>query len=90
MSNLGTGLLAHAPLSRLDLAIRSNLNPADAYIWSPGRDPKTVKQSVGSDLIWGKLDVSVAYRLLLDVAREIEILLIEGAYRFRFRRGSLH
>lgn len=29
-----------APLSRLELTIRSNLNPAEAYNMVPGRDPK--------------------------------------------------
>ena len=31
---------AHAPLSRLELTIRSNLNPAEAYNMVPGRDPQ--------------------------------------------------
>ena len=31
---------AHTPLSRLELTIRSNLNPAEAYNMVPGRDPQ--------------------------------------------------
>jgi len=31
---------AHLPLSRLELTIRSNLNPAEAYNMVPGRDPQ--------------------------------------------------
>ena len=31
---------AHAPLSQLELTIRSNLNPAEAYDMVPGRDPQ--------------------------------------------------
>jgi hypothetical protein len=31
---------AHAPLSRLELTIRSKLNPAEAYNVVPGRDPQ--------------------------------------------------
>jgi hypothetical protein len=31
---------AHAPLSRLELTIRSKLNPAEAYNMVPGRDPQ--------------------------------------------------
>lgn len=31
---------AHALLSRLELTIRSNLNPAEAYNMVPGRDPQ--------------------------------------------------
>jgi hypothetical protein len=31
---------AQAPLSRLELTIRSNLNPAEAYNMVPGRDPQ--------------------------------------------------
>jgi hypothetical protein len=30
----------HAPLSRLELTIRSKLNPAEAYNMVPGRDPQ--------------------------------------------------
>jgi hypothetical protein len=33
-------LQAHAPLSRLELTIRSKLNPAEAYNMVPGRDPQ--------------------------------------------------
>jgi hypothetical protein len=36
--NLPTQALA--PLSRLELTIRSNLNPAEAYNMVPGRDPQ--------------------------------------------------
>ena len=36
-------LQAHALLSRLEVTIRSKLNPAEAYNMVPGRDPKTVK-----------------------------------------------
>ena len=36
-------LQAHAPLSRLELTIRSKLNPAEAIIWSPVETPQTVK-----------------------------------------------
>ena len=31
---------AHLPLSRLELTIRSNPNPAEAYNMVPGRDPQ--------------------------------------------------
>jgi hypothetical protein len=31
---------AHAPLSRLELIIRSNLHPIEAYNMVPGRDPQ--------------------------------------------------
>jgi hypothetical protein len=31
---------AHTPLSRLELTIRSKLNPAEAYNMVPGRDPQ--------------------------------------------------
>jgi hypothetical protein len=30
----------HAPLARLELLIRSNLSPAEAYTMVPGRDPQ--------------------------------------------------
>ena len=33
-------LQAHAPLSRLELTIRSKLNPAEVYNMVPGRDPQ--------------------------------------------------
>jgi hypothetical protein len=32
---------AHAPMSQLELTIRSNLNPAEAYTMVPGRDPQS-------------------------------------------------